>query len=69
MQIYSLNYFLAHKMLMRGILGLIFGIHTCVFVLPYSTIVNHKKIVYSIFNLKNFVFFNENFQTAFQNHN
>ena len=40
MQIYSLNYFLAHKMLMRSILGLIFG----VFVLPYSTIVNHKKL-------------------------
>ena len=26
MQIYSLNYFLAHKMLMRSILGLIFGV-------------------------------------------
>ena len=43
MQMYSLNYFLAYTMLMRSILGLIFG----VFVWPYSTIANHKKIANS----------------------
>ena len=53
MQIYSLNYFLAYKMLMRSILGLIFG----VFVLPYLTIVNHNKIVNSIFILMYFIVF------------
>ena len=40
MQIYSLNYFLVHKMVMRSISGVIFG----VFVLPYSTIVTHKQL-------------------------
>ena len=41
MQIYSLNYFLANKMLVRSILGLIL---VCVYVLSYWTIVNQKKL-------------------------
>ena len=45
MQIYSLDYLLAHKMLMRSILDLIFGVCVCVCVCFYSTIiVNHKKL-------------------------
>ena len=55
MQIYSLNYFLAHKMLMRSILGQIFGV--CICLIPYSTIVNHKKIANSIFILMYFIIF------------
>ena len=72
MQIYSLNYFLAHKMLMRSILGPIFGVF--IWFTIYSTIVSHKNcefqflciLLFLEFLMYIFCFFNFCFVLFFQ---